>query len=33
VIDQLSNLKIRTASAVDEAEAYSPWQTLGNFRP
>ena len=33
VIDQLSNRKIRTVSTFDEAEAYSPWQTLGNFRP
>ena len=33
VIDQLSNRKIKTVSTLDEAEAYSPWQTLGNFRP
>ncbi len=33
VIDQLSNRTIKTVSTPDEAEAYSPWQTLGNFRP
>jgi len=33
VIDQLSNRKIEAASGPDEIQEYSPWLTLGNFRP